>query len=207
MSKLTIPSKSVPTQIRNWVKETLDGKDLREYSLHQNEEVEASMPWHEGDRQYYKMFKLLPNNEAEETSFEFERSGLEGDGSITGKEIKGKTKVPSGHVIVVVGIFPRRAEIYTAEDSQILLPQKNSDLSDLEILALYYTRSLIPSARPKFKDKTIYDKLIEKGLLKKNKAITIEGKNALEAPDMKEKIDELRFSDEMKAQIEEGRQY
>jgi len=193
-SNLKIPSKDIPKEIRSWIKETL-GKDLREYSLVQGKEVVADMPWHEADREYYKMFQLLSNGKAKETDFEFSRSGLEGDGAITGKEIAGKTKVPKGFVIVVVGIYPKRATIYTADDAQLFLPKKELDLSDEEILILYWARSLISSARPVFKDQKNYDSLIVKGLLSKNKAISIEGKNALEDAKIKEKLKSLRSTD------------
>lgn len=202
-SNLKIPSKQVPNEIRNWVKEILE-KDLREYALVQGKEVSVGTPWHEADREYYKMFKLLPDNKAQETEFEFERSGLEGDGAITGKEISGKTKVPSGFVIVVVGIYPKRATIYTSEDAQLFLPKNDIELSDEEIIALYWARSLISSARPIFKDKKIYDSLINKGLLKKNKAITIEGKNVLEDSKIKERLKSIsndKFENELEVKL------
>jgi hypothetical protein len=190
-SNLKIPSKDVPNEIRNWVKGQFNGKDLREYTLIQGKDVVVDMPWHEADRESYKMFKLLPDGKAQETDFEFERSGMEGDGSVTGKEVGGKTKVPSGFVIVMTGTYPKRATIYTAEGAQMFLPKKDVDLSDDEILVLYYTRSLISSERPK-KEQSVYDKLIEKGLLKKNKAITIDGKNILEDAKIKERLEKLR---------------
>jgi hypothetical protein len=195
MSSLKIPSKNVPKEIREWVKEVFEGKDLREYSLTQGKDVVADMPWHEADRQYYKMFKLLPEGKAQETDFEFQRSGLEGDGSVTGKEVGGRTKVPSGFVIVVVGVYPKRAEIYTSDDAQMFLPKKDVELSDEEIMVLYWARSLISSARPVFKDKKFYEKLIEKNLLKKNKAISLEGKNILEDATIKERLKTIRSKD------------
>jgi len=193
VSNLKIPAKQIPASIRQWVKETLDGHGLQQYNLKQGVDVQAGMPWHEADSEFYKMFKLMPDGSAQPTDFSFERSGLEGDGSVTGKEVSGKTKVPSGFVIVVVGTYPKRATIYTAEDAQLLLPKK-ADLSDEEIMILFWARAYVSSSRPVFKDKTLYDKLVEKGLLKKNKAISLDGRNVLEDKEIKDRLNKLQNS-------------
>ena len=196
-SNLKIPYKSVPVEIQNWVNSTVE-KKLREYTLIQGKEVSATTPWHEADREYYKMFKLLPDGQAKETGFEFVRSGMEGDGVVTGKEIEGTTKIPSGFVMVVAGTYPPRAEIYTSDDAQMFLPRNDIELSDDEISVLYWARSLTASSRPILDDKSVYDSLIQKGLLKRNKSITLEGKNILENSTIKTRLNQLQRSNTFK---------
>ncbi len=56
------------------------------------------------------------------------------------------------------------------------LPDNQEELSQEEKRVLYYTRSLISKARPKF-NQAVVQSLIDRGYLQKNKALTIKGKN------------------------------
>jgi len=176
-----ISRKDVPTRIQMFVEEKL-GKQINDYKVDNSGKYSAKMPWHEADRTYTQLFKLstlakdVPIIEATPTDFSFSRSGWEGDGNVTGKELEGEVEIPSGFVFVEVGIYPKRCTIYTTDTK--FLPVNDCQLTDQELLILHYARSLISSARPKYEDNQ-YTNLINQGLLTKKKSITMKGKNVL----------------------------
>lgn len=86
------------------------------------------MPRHEADRTYYQFFKLIDPKTAKLVGNEIGRSGLEGDGVITGREVGGKLNVPSGYVLAVAGTYPTRLELFTSDDA--LKPITDSNLLD-----------------------------------------------------------------------------
>jgi hypothetical protein len=186
---LHVPAKAVPDVVQDWAYGVL-GKRIQKYELHQAQEVVASMPWHEADREYYQLFKLTPTG-ATKADFSFYRSGLEGDGVTQSKTIEGKTKIPSGYIMAKAGIYPPRVEIYTSDDAQKFLPSTNIDVSDDELAALYWTRSLKSFARPVFKNSSVYDSLVSKGFMNKGKAITIEGRNILQDSTIQQRIRDM----------------
>lgn len=183
--------KNIPQGIKSWVKSNF-GSDVPKYKIHQGEsEVEINMPWHDSDRETYQFFKL-ENNNATPTGNEITRTGMESDspqGYIEGQKNQGKVKIPEGFVLVCYGTYPRRVEIYTGNNTQSFLPNKTQgqELSATELLILIAARALKSHARPKFKDEH-YLSLIEKGLLKNNRAITIDGLNLLQDPEVIEKV-------------------
>jgi hypothetical protein len=173
-----ISRKDVPTRILMFVEEKLN-KQLNNYKIDNSGKYTAHMPWHEADRTYTQMFKLsgeIPLIQAEPTEFEFSRSGWEGDGNITGKELEGTVEIPSGFIFVEIGIYPERCTIYTTDTK--FLPNFDYQLTEQELKILHYARSLVSSARPRFEDKD-YINLINQGFLTKKKSITLKGKNAL----------------------------
>lgn len=173
---VNLDRKQVPIEILNWADEQLGKRISSHIKLIQKGTIRADMPWHEADREYYQMFKLADNNRAIKVPFSFSRSGLEGDGVVTGKEIGGETEIPSGFVMAVVGTYPSRLEIYTAADATKFLPDTSTEVSDEEFKHLYYKQSLISSARPKVPEE-IHQSLLQKGLIKANGAITNAGRN------------------------------
>lgn len=179
---LALSVKQVPAGIRSWVTSTLR-KDIQKYSIEQKGSVDIHMPWHEGDREYYQMFQLNDGGDAQPVDgVQFQRSGLEGDGSpATGFKIGGKVQIPSGYVLVCAGIYPMRATIYTADDATKMLPPSDNkfELSDDEAVALYQSKYVTSPYRIKFPD-PVYQGLISKGLMKANKAITIDGTNFIQ---------------------------
>ena len=183
--------KDVPQGIKDWVR-SYSGKNIQKYRVHQGQSVVTiDMPWHQADKETYQFFKLI-NDNAEIAGNEVTRKGWESDspqGHIEGVGKNGKVTVPEGFVLVCYGTYPERVEIYTGENVQMFLPNKQAseDLSYTELVILAAAHGLKSFARPKFKDEW-YDKLIEKGLLKKNRSITISGENVLQDPDAKEKI-------------------
>ena len=197
--EIWLPAKSVPTDIQKWVNDTV-GR-VQKYSLIQGDTVHVSMPWHEADRNYYQLFQLLPGNRAKFISkigsihFPVVRSGMEGTGAITGKELGGKFKVPSGFVVVRAGIYPKGAKIYTSDDASKFLPSsgtKSADLTDVQLAILWWAKALKSFARPKIKDQGQYDDLVKKGLLKKNKSITIDGRNIVQQADAIRRLQKMQ---------------
>ncbi len=184
--------KNIPTSIRQWVKSKL-GSDVPKYKILQGEsEVVINTPWHQSDYETYQFFKLEDNNSATLVGNVITRSGMESDspqGFQDGQSKTGKVTIPEGFVLVCIGTYPKRAEIYTGQNVQSFLPDKTPglDLGPSELIILQAAKSLKSSARPKFHDK-YYDILISKGLLKSNRSITIDGMNLLLDPEIQEKV-------------------
>lgn len=184
----------IPVAIRQYVKNILD-VDLKEYQVEQKGSISIGMPWHEGCSEYYKMFQVVSTDpiDVKPTDFAFSRSGMEGDGCMTGKEIGGSTVIPSGFLMVKVSTYPKNCKIYTADNATKMIPDNSGiDLSDDEILALYYARSLKSFARPKYAEE-VYISLQEKKLMSKNKSITTDGKNFLGSEKAKSHLKNLNI--------------
>lgn len=187
--------KNIPEGIKSWVKSNF-GTSVSKYTIRQGElEVQINMPWHDADHETYQFFKL-ENGNAVPVGNEITRSGMESDspqGYREGQKNDGKVTVPEGFVLVCYGTYPKRVDIYTGQNVQGFLPDKEKveDLGPTELLILYVAKKLKSFARPKFKDE-YYDILIGKGLMKSNRSITIDGSNLLEDPDIKEKIEQAK---------------
>jgi len=169
-----VTRKEIPQGIIQWVTSKIG--NIQKYEVKQATKVNVDIPAFENDRVYYALFELT-GNDAKITSMQFERSGLFDPGS---KFVKGSGDIPSGYVMVEVSRYLKSATIYTSGDATKFLAPTQHQLSDEELLILHFADSLISSARPVFKDNSLYASLIGKGLLKGNKAITVNGKNALE---------------------------
>jgi hypothetical protein len=150
--------------------------NIQKYEVKQATKVNVGLPSFEQDWVYYALFELT-GSDAQLTSIQFEISGLFDPGS---KSVKGSSYIPSGYVMVKVSSYLKTATIYTSSDAIKFLAPKQYQLLDEELLILHFANSLISSARPIFKDNNLYVSLIEKGLLKGSKAITVNGQNALE---------------------------
>lgn len=193
--KIFDDGKNIPEGIKSWVKRNF-GTSVLKYTIRQGEtEVQINMPWHDADRETYQFFKL-ENGNATPVGNEITRSGMESDspqGYIEGQKNNGKVTVPEGFVLVCYGTYPKRVDIYTGQNVQGFLPDKEKveDLGPTELLILYVAKALKPFARPKFKDE-FYDILIKKGLMKSNRSITVDGRNLLEDPDIQEKIKQAK---------------
>lgn len=116
----------IPSKIKEYNKLKL-GRDIRKVYLNQDGFVDVCIPWHEADRVYYKMFKLdaVIKNKiyVSASNQEFNRSGMNDYGSVYNKP-EGKYEIPSGFVVVAIGIYPEMCTIYTAKDSQKILESK-----------------------------------------------------------------------------------
>jgi hypothetical protein len=192
MSGLHVDRKSIPVEIRNFVK-SVAGIDLTAYEVIQTGSISVGMPWHIGCSDYYQLFRITPES-AETVGFSFSRHGTEGDGDITGNEITGTTNIPSGFVMVRVSTYPKSVRIYTADNATKVIPEMNGiTLTDDEATALLYAKAYKAFARPKYAD-SVYASLIEKKLMKANRSITLTGKNILATGDVKNQLTEISKS-------------
>lgn len=188
-----LSAKDIPEGIRDWVK-SVSGTNIQRYRLDQSgKPVTVDQPWHQADREIYHFFNLVGNN-AIPIGNPVSKSGGESDsfqGYKEGMDKTGKVEIPEGKILVVYGTYPQRVIIHTGPNAQLMLPDTSNseDLTDEELIILVTTKSLKPFARPKMKQE-FYDKLIEKGLLAKNKSITNTGRNLLSTSVVKEKAKE-----------------
>lgn len=186
----TLEPNMVPAAIRAWVDSTI-GIRVRKYDLEQRGEVEISMPFFEADREEWKMFKLVDGGAVPMEDVSFYRSGNEGDGvPVMGKKIQGNAVIPSGHVLVRTSRYLRSATLYTSSDAMKMLappPSEQDQLSDMELLALYQAKGLKSAYRHKFNPE-VYQKLMSLGLMASNKSITSKGRNALESPELIDRL-------------------
>lgn len=169
-----VTRKEIPQGIIQWVSSKIG--NIQKYEVKQATKVNVGLPSFEQDWVYYALFELT-GSDAQLTSIQFEISGLFDPES---KFVKGSGYIPSGYVMVKVSSYLKTATIYTSSDAIKFLAPKQYQLLDEELLILHFANSLISSARPIFKDNNLYASLIEKGLLKGSKAITVNGQNALE---------------------------
>ena len=182
--EILIKSSEVPIQIQSWVKDKLHVA-IQTYKIHQQTALTISIPWHEADIEYYQPFKLGQNNTATPMGDAYRISGQTDFHNLPPG---GKLEIPEGAVIVLAGIYPKRAEIFTGRGSLAMLPPDDKfEITDTELLILLCAKSLISSYRPKWKEH-LYERLIQIGYLKKNKAISLEGKNYLQNIMQKQEI-------------------
>ena len=120
---MDIKSSEVPKQIREYVSDYLSTysdkkKRLNKYKLYQGKKVRISFPWHDADFTTWQAFKILPNNEAESIGYTIHHSN-EPSGEIfkTPRTSEEGVEVPSGYVIICIGTYPKRCEIYTSNDA------------------------------------------------------------------------------------------
>lgn len=190
-SRMHITVNEVPGEIMVWARNQVRSNFSKNIVINRESTVEINMPWHEADRQYWQFFQLLDGNRARMAGDVIGRSGLEGDGVVTGNEVNGKVKVPSGYVLASVGTYPVRLELYVSDDA--LKPISDSNILDqfsvTELVILLQAKGLKSPYRTKYPDKE-YEKLIANGYLLSNRSITVKGRNIAEMPEVKEKIND-----------------
>jgi len=190
--EIYLSASDVPVGIRDWAK-SMAGKNIQRYKLDQSgKSVTIDMPWHDADRETYQFFKMVGDgNNAIPVGNQLTRSGWESDsqqGYIEGQQKSGSVQIPEGMLLVVYGTYPQRVVIHTGPNAKLMIPDnsKFEDISNEELVVLIAAKSLKSFARPKFPD-DVYNKLISKGLLAKNRSITNDGRNLLNDSNIKEK--------------------
>jgi hypothetical protein len=175
-SSLNIRAKDLPPSIANWIKARF-GSIPAHIELIQGKTVMINLPWHEADRVTYQAFEMVGPNQFKPIGSSLTRSGNEGMFNTMRDE---EVAIPAGGLVVRYDTYPRKIRIYTGEGAQPMLVDTTpaEDLSNDAILALYVAKSLKSFARPKF-DQSVYDELISKGYMAKNKSITPDGRNIL----------------------------
>jgi hypothetical protein len=188
---LYITANEVPKEILDWAKSKIGNTFTKKITVKHEKEVVINMPWHEADRESYQFFKLISPTSAQMVGNSVVRSGLEGDGVITGNEVEGKLTVPSGFVLACTGTYPPRLDLYSADDALKAVSDSSilDDFSIEELIILLQARGLKSPYRTKYPDQN-YVKLIEKGYLASNRSITVKGKNIVEMPEVMTKIED-----------------
>lgn len=179
----------VPEGIKSWARK-ISGGNIQKFELDQSGKVRISMPWHEADSVVYQKFKLLPNGDIQPYGDTISRVGWEADspqGAEDAERKSGIMDIPEGHVVVAYGTYPKRVEIYAGKGAEMLLPSSSEDvnLTHTEVYILAAAKQLKAFARPKFPEEH-YQNLIAKKLLNKSKAITVDGRNMLQNPQVRE---------------------
>lgn len=173
LTEIHMATKDVPYEIQQWVERKI-GK-VKRYEVIQKGSLHISPPWHERTYNAYGTFKMV--NGRFILLSEFGMSGNDPNDLSGGSQV---IEIPTGHVVVQTDSYTGTAKIYTSDDALLALPSGDTDtLTDAEKLALYSAKTLKSAYRHKFKQE-VYDSLIAKGLLEKNKSISINGRNALE---------------------------
>lgn len=173
---LYLTKKELPLSITQWVEGRF--KNIPPHiKLIQGEIVTIDLPWHEAAREYYQAFKMVGVDKFEPIGETLRRSGSE---SFLDAQPDEEVKIPVGGLVVCYCTYPKQLTVYTGDGALPLIADKSSaeELSNNALVALYSARSLKAFARPKF-DQSVYDELIVKGYMMKNKSITTSGRNAL----------------------------
>ncbi len=176
MSTILLSSKQMIPEIREHVKKFFD-KDIREYRVLQGEKFEIRSPWHDADYNSYTCWRLLPDNHAELVGEKIDKFG--GDSAYCYKEkISDELEVKDGYVVVMVGIYPQRCEIYTSANALRMLPENELILTDEEFKDLAYRKMFTSSYRNSISPTSfeIFSSLLNKGLIHKHGGISKCGK-------------------------------
>jgi hypothetical protein len=189
-NRIYVTSNDVPADILNWARGKVGSNFTKNIVIRQEQRVEVNMPWHEADRIYWQFFKLIDSKTVQMVGDEVGRSGLEGDGNVTGKEVNGYLNVPSGYVLAAAGTYPVRLDLYTSGDAMkpISEPGVLDNLSIDECIILLQAKGLKSPYRTKYPD-NLYTNLINQGYLASNRSVTVKGRNLANSPELMDKLD------------------
>ncbi len=189
----------IPPEIISWAKSIIGSGFQNNITIRKsNGIVEIGMPWHDADRETHQYFKLVGDGAAV-MGDPVSRSGWSEVAMFDkfgGKS--GYVPIPSGYVLATVGTYPRRLKIITSPDAMNLLPDNSEaldKLSDEAMVALYQAKSYKSFARQKFND-SAYEELLSSGLMNKQRAITIDGRNFISSPEAIKRLKEIKEKDE-----------
>jgi hypothetical protein len=189
-SRMHITVNDVPSDILSWARDRVGSNFSKNITIRQEGQVEIGMPWHEADREYWQFFQLVDGKTARMAGDGVGRSGLEGDGVVTGNEVDGRVRIPSGYVLACAGTYPVRLTLYASDDA--LKPISDVGVLDqfsiTELLILVQAKRLKSPYRTKYPD-VEYEKLIANGYLASNRSITVKGRNIVEMPELNDKLE------------------
>ncbi len=191
--KLHVKPSDLPPQIIEWAKSIIGTGFQNNITIQKsNGAIQIGMPWHEADKETHQYFKLADNGAAV-AGDPVSRSGWS---EVNMGDKYGNTPIPSGYVLVTVGTYPKRLRIVTNTDAMNVIPDSSASnkLSDEALVALYQAKSFKPFYRQKFSD-SVYQELMTLGLLNSQKAITIEGKNLINSPEVISKLRNIAEKD------------
>jgi len=188
-NRMYVTPNEVPADILSWARGKIGSNFTKNIVIRQEPRVEVSMPWHEADRMYWQFFKLIDPKTVQMVGDEVGRSGWEGDGNVTGKEVNGYLNVPSGYVLAAAGTYPVRLELYTSGDAMkpISEPGALDNLSIDQLIALIQAKALKSPYRTKYPD-NVYQGLIDQGYMASNRSVTVKGRNLANSPELMDKL-------------------
>jgi hypothetical protein len=192
-TKLHVKATDIPPQIIAWAKSIIGNTFQNNITVQKsNGMINIGMPWHDADRETHQYFKLSDNGAAE-MGEPVSRSGWS---EVNMGDKYGNTPIPSGYVLATVGTYPKRLRIVTNTDAMNVIPDNSAlnKLSDEALVALHQAKSFKPFYRQKFND-SVYQELISSGLFNSQKAITIDGKNLLNSPEVIERLKSIQEKD------------
>jgi hypothetical protein len=193
-SKIYVKPSDIPPQIIDWAKSIIGSGFQNNITIQKsNGAVEIGMPWHDADRETHQYFKLMDNGAAEMG----EKVSRSGWSEVNMGDKYGSVPIPSGYVLATVGTYPKRLRLITNPDAMNIIPDNKdtvNNLSDEALVALYQAKSFKSPYRQKFND-NVYQELISSGLLNSQKAITIEGRNLVNSPEVIERLKSIKAKD------------
>lgn len=195
----------VPQGIRTWVRD-MSGGSIKSYRVDQSgKDITISQPAFTRSNEVYQFFRLTEDGDAVIAGNSITRHGWESDspqGREEGDKKTGKVKIPSGLVLVRYCSYPPMVELYTSSDAQLFLPQKMdmNEISDKELVVLQVVKHYKSFARlgyilpivPKNEVESVYDQLIAKNYLAKNRSITVSGRNLLLNPEIHSRLIDIQ---------------
>lgn len=193
-SPLYVKPSDVPLQIIEWAKSIIGSGFQNKITIQKsNGMVHIGMPWHEADKETHQYFKLSDGG-AVPMGKPVSKSGW---GEVNMGDVYGDTPIPSGYVLATVGTYPKSLRIVTNTDAMNVITSNSetlNKLSDDALVALHNAKSFKPFYRQKFDD-SVYQELISLGLLTTQKAITIEGRNLVNSPEVIERLRSIQTKD------------
>lgn len=185
----------IPADLVQWANSKIG--NVRRWKVRQKGEVYVSGAWHENSASIYGVFHLMNDH-----YIKIKEVFIGGKEPFTPNE---KIEIPSGFLVVLLDRMTRVADIYTSSDALKMIQDTSAldTLSDEETMALYEASRLKSPFRFKFPDE-IYNSLLTKGLMAKNRSITIEGRNLINSVP-RAKISEI--CDRLNEKYKNGRVY
>jgi len=194
-SKIYVKSSEIPSQILSWAISHIGKGFENKITIEKVEDkLRIGMPWHDADREFHQFFRLTPNG-AEIRGNLVSKTGWSETSMFNLPD--GTLKVPSGYVLATAGTYPKRLEINVSGDALNMLSDNKdtvNKLSDEALVALYNAKAFKPFYRQKFND-NVYQELISSGLLTSQKAITIDGRNLINSPNVIRRLKDIEEKD------------
>jgi len=193
-AKIYVKASEIPQQIIAWAKSIVGSGFQNNISIEKaTGKVTIGMPWHDADRETHQFFKLTDNGAAE-AGKPVSKSGWS---EVNMNDKYGTIEIPSGYVLATVGTYPKRLKLTTNADAMNMISNNDevlNKLSDEALVALYQAKSFKSPYRQKFGD-NVYQELISLGLMNSQRAITIDGRNLVNSPEVIERLKRIKAKD------------
>jgi len=194
-SKVYVKATEVPSQILSWARSYLGKGFENKITIERADgKVQIGMPWHDADKETHQFFKLTPDG-AQMAGDPVSKTGWSEMSMYD--DPYGAIEIPSGFILATTGTYPKRLKLTVSDDAMNLMPdtQAADEISDEALVALHQAHVFKSSYRQKFGDQ-VYQELVAKGLMKPNKAITIDGRNLITSETGKQKLKAIKTKDQ-----------